>query len=122
MSGVAAGRAARAEAFRFLQEPDAHLEAEIRRGQRADRTDIDGVERVIILQPLAGMRGQDGVAAAIDEAEDVVVRDLLAEADAARAENAALVVERDARTELDVLRFLDLLLEETRFARCRTRR
>ena len=36
------------------------------------------------------------------------------EANAARAENAALVVERDARTELDVLRLLHLVLEEAR--------
>ena len=65
--GVAAGRATRAKAFRFLQKPDAHFEAEIRRSERADRADIDRVERIIILQPLAGMRGQHGVAAAIDE-------------------------------------------------------
>ena len=58
------------------------------------------------------MSSQDGVAAAIDEAEDIVMRDLLAEPNAARAENATLVVERDARTELDVLRFLDLVFEE----------
>ena len=113
--GVAAGRATRAKAFRLLQKPDAHLEAEIRGGQRADRTNIDRVERIIVLQPLSGMRGQNGVAAAIDETQHVVVRDFLAKPDAARAENATLVIERDARTELDVLRFLYLVLEETRF-------
>ena len=68
------------------------------------------------------MGGQDAVAAAIDEAEDVVIRDLLAKPDAARAENAALVVEGHARTELDVLRLLHLVLEEARFGMCRIRR
>ena len=58
------------------------------------------------------MRGQDGVAAAIDEAEDVVLCNFLAEANAARAENAALVIEGDARAQLDVLRLLDLVLEK----------
>ncbi len=60
------------------------------------------------------MGGEDGVATAIDEAEDVVFRDLLREANAARAKNAALVVERDARAELDVFRLLHFILEETR--------
>src|SRR4051812_13237584 len=58
------------------------------------------------------MRGEDAVAAAIDEPEDIVLRDLLAETDAARAENAALVIERHPRTELDVLRLFHLVLEE----------
>ena len=120
--GVAAGRATGADAFGFLQKPDPHLETKIRRGERADRADIDRVERIIIFQPLAGMRGEDGVTAAIDEPEHVVVRDLLAETNAARAENAALVIERDARTELDVLRLLDLVLEKARLPRCRIRR
>ena len=51
----------------------------------------------------------DGVeAAAIDEAEHVVLGDFLHEADAARAEDAALGIERDARPELDVFRLLTL--------------
>ena len=52
------------------------------------------------------------VTAAIDDAEHVVMRDFLHEANAARAEDAALVVERDARAEIDVLRLLHLVLEE----------
>ena len=55
---VAAGRATGADALRFLQKPDAHLEAEIRRSQRADRADVDGVERVIVVERLARMRGE----------------------------------------------------------------
>ncbi len=60
------------------------------------------------------MSSEGGVAAAIDEAEDVVMRDFLGKTNAARAEDAALVVERDARAEFHVLRFLHLVLEETR--------
>ena len=110
---VATRRAARAKAFRFLQEPDAHLESEVGRGQRADGTDVDGVERIIIFQPFAGMRSQDAVAAAIDEAEHVILRDLLAKADAARAENAALVVKRHPRAELHSFRLFHFVLQET---------
>ena len=61
------------------------------------------------------MRGQNGVTAAIDKSKDVVFRDFLAEANATRAENAALVIERNARAEFDVLRFLHFVFEKTRF-------
>src|SRR4051812_12839104 len=60
------------------------------------------------------MRRQNAVAAAIDKPKHVVLRDLLAEPDTARTQNAALVVERHPRTQLDVLRFLHLVLEEAR--------
>src|SRR5262249_20491412 len=60
------------------------------------------------------MRRQDSVAAAIDEPEHVVMRDFLAETDAARAENAALVIKRYPRAELHVFRLLDFVLQETR--------
>src|ERR1043166_10338205 len=61
------------------------------------------------------MRRQYGVTAAIDKPEHIIVRDLLAEPNAARAENATLIVERDARPKLDILRFLDLVLKKARF-------
>ena len=63
------------------------------------------------------MGGEDGVAPAIDEPEDIVLRDFLAETNATRAEDAALVIERDARTEFDVLRLLHLVFEKTRIRR-----
>ena len=78
--GVASGRAACANAFGLFQKPDPHFEPEIGRGQRADRTNINGIERIIILEALARVRGQNGMTAAIDEAEDVVVRHFVAEA------------------------------------------
>src|ERR1700677_431514 len=94
--GIATGRAACAEALGFLEEPDAHLEAEIARGERAHGADVHGVERVIAVELFAGMHGNGAVAAAVNEAEDVIMRDLLHEPDAARAEHAALGVERNA--------------------------
>src|SRR5205807_5369043 len=80
--GVAASRATGADALGFFQKPDAHLETEIGRGQCAHRTNIDSVERIIIFKPLAGMRSQHGVTAAVDESEHIIMRDLLTETDA----------------------------------------
>src|SRR4029077_12785623 len=112
--GVATRRAAGAKAFRFLQKPDPHLEPEVGRSERADWADVNGVERIIVFQPFSRMRGEDAVATPIDKPEHIVLRDLLAKANAARAKDAALVIERHPRTQLDVLRFLDFVLEETR--------
>ena len=61
------------------------------------------------------MRSQHGVTAPIHKPKHVVVGDLLTETDAARAENAAFVIECDPRPEYNVFWFLDLVLEKTRF-------
>jgi len=114
--GVGADAGLGVDAVRLLEEPDAHLEAEVGAGERADGADVDRVERVVVLQLLARVARERAVAAAVDEAEDVVLGDLLAEADAARAEDAALVVEHDARPELGALRLHVLLLDEARVA------
>src|ERR1051326_222376 len=60
------------------------------------------------------MRGQDSVTTAIDEPEYIVVRDLLAKTDASRAQDAALVVQRDARTNLHTFRLLHFILQKAR--------
>src|ERR1051325_5660606 len=114
---VATGRAAGADTFRFLQEPDPHLETEIGRGQRTDGANVDRVQRVIVFERPIGMRGEDGVTAAIDKPEYVVVHNFLAKADTPRTQNAALVIERDARPELHGLRFLHFVFEEPRTSR-----
>ena len=62
------------------------------------------------------MHGQRGVAAAIDEAEDVVIGHLLHEADAARAKDAAFVVQNDVFADILALGLFDFLLEEVRSA------
>ena len=98
----------------MLEKPDPHLETKIRAGQRADRADVDGVERVIILQCFSRVARQRRVAAAIDETEDIVAGDFLAEPDAARTEDAALVVERDAGSERRALGLHVFLLDVAR--------
>ncbi len=60
------------------------------------------------------MTGNGAVAAAIHDPEHVVFRDLLHEANATRAKNAALGVEGDARPEFYGFRLLDLVLEKAR--------
>lgn len=52
--------------------------------------------------------------AAVDETEDVVVRHFLHEADAARAEDAAFVVEDDVLADVLPLGLFDFVLEEVR--------
>src|SRR5262249_17757183 len=110
---VATGRAAGADAFGFFQEPNTHLESEIGGGERPDWTKIDRIERIIVFQPLARMRSQHGVTAAIDKAEHVVLGNFLTEANAARTKNATLVVERHAWPEFNILWLLHLTFEKT---------
>ena len=56
------------------------------------------------------------VASAVGEAEHRIVGDLVGEANAAAAHDAALVVEPDAGTDIDVLWLLDLALAEAALA------
>ena len=111
-----AATAASANAVCFREEPHALLEAEIGAGQSADGADIDGVERVIVLQTLAGMHGEGGVTATLGEAEHGFIGDLGGEADAAAAHDAALVIEAHTRADIDVLRLLDLVFAEAALA------
>ena len=112
--GIATGGTTCADTLCFFEEPDAHFETKIRRGKRANGTNIYGVKRIIIFQPLARMGCQHGVTPAIDEAEHVVVCDFLAKTDAPRAEDAAFIIERDPRPEHNVFWFFDFVLEKTR--------
>src|SRR3989449_11393035 len=57
--------------------------------------------------------GERVVTATVDEAKRVVADDCPSEPDAARAENAALIIEHDARAEIDRFRFVYLGLDET---------
>ena len=58
------------------------------------------------------MNGEGGVCAALGEAEHGIARDLVHETDAAGAHNAALVIEPDARADIDVLRLFHLHVHE----------
>src|SRR5262245_47513312 len=80
---VAPRRTTCADTLRFLEEPDAHFKAEIGRSQRADGTNVDSVQRIIVIQRSARMRGEHGMTPAIDKPEYVVMRNFLAETDAA---------------------------------------
>ena len=60
------------------------------------------------------MRRQDSVTAAIDEPKYIVVRDLLAKTDASRAQDAALVVQGDARANLHRFGLFHFILQKTR--------
>src|SRR5438105_7006382 len=60
------------------------------------------------------MRRQDSVTAAIDEPKYIVVRDLLAKTNASRAQDATLVVQRDARANLHRFGLFHFILQKTR--------
>src|SRR5262245_9044790 len=47
---IAPRRATCADALRFFQEPDPHFEPEVGRSQRAYRANVDGIERIIVIQ------------------------------------------------------------------------
>ena len=47
--GVAACAAVHVDGWSFLEEPDAHLEAEVVAGKRSDGADINGVEAVVVI-------------------------------------------------------------------------
>src|SRR5207302_5575209 len=63
------------------------------------------------------MCGEHGVTSAVDEAEHVVLHDLVAETNATRTENAAFIVQGDAWSELNRFRFLHFVFEESRTLR-----
>src|SRR5690606_36798814 len=85
-------------------------EAVLRRGQRTDRTDLDGVAGEVRLERLARGRGRRGrlqvrglrradllLCAALQQVDERVTGDLLGEPGAALAQHAAFAVEQDLR-------------------------
>src|SRR5262249_36004108 len=54
--------------------------------------------------------------APFDETKNVVFRDFLTKSNATRAQDAALVVERNARSKPHSFRFFDLVLQKTRIS------
>ena len=85
------------------QFPGAHGKAKILGGQRAHRTDVDGVERIGIVQALPRRRGQKLAIPAKSHDQVLLARHLVAHADTARAQNAALLVEHDVPADVDDL-------------------
>src|SRR2546426_2964073 len=92
---VAAHAATGADARRAVQVPGATDEAVLPRRQRADGADFRPVALVVRLGGFVVEGADDGVDTALDQRQLSLPRDLLAEARAAPAEDAALAVEDD---------------------------
>ena len=65
-------------------------------------------------QASAGMGSENSVTAAIDKAEHVILGNFLTETNATRAENAAFVIECNARSDFHPFRFFDFIFQKTR--------
>src|SRR4029079_10713513 len=99
----AALRAERADGVhRVGVVPRARLEAVVASGNRADRADVHQVAREQRVDALLVERRDLAVAAARDDANLRVAVDLAHEADAPRAEDAAVAVQHQRRAEVDV--------------------
>src|SRR5262249_33949739 len=83
--------------------PHPRLEAELVQGERAHRTQVDDVAGVRVVEPLAGEDPDLAALAALEEPELAGLRDLVAEADAAAALDAALLAERDVGADVERL-------------------
>src|SRR5205823_12158318 len=96
---VAADGAEPADSRHVLDLPRPGLEAVLRRGERADRAQLDHVAAERRQVRLVLERRDHRLRAAVDSDELPVLGDALAEARAAVAEDAALAVERDQRRD-----------------------
>src|SRR6185295_5202286 len=92
--------------------PDAALEAELLQRERADGADVGEVALVVRVHQLAGEGRDDVPVAAAGDDQLRRLRVLAHEADAARAEDAALLVEQDVVADRLVLQELALRLAE----------
>ena len=101
----------------LLDVPGPGAEAVGVAGQRPDRAEVGDVA-VEGRDVGAVVEGADeGAVAALEQLQLLVLGDLLAEADAAVAEDAALAVDRDQRRELDRLLEVALVVDEAALAR-----
>src|SRR5882672_4212677 len=78
----------------------------------SDVCSSDLVQGVIVVEYPSGIRGQCGVAATIDNAERIIAHEVFRKPDAARAENATLIVQHNARAEIYALGLVHLRLDE----------
>src|SRR5690606_33765223 len=84
---VAAGRTAVAHRRRGVELPRAKGEAEVLRGEGADRADVDGVERVRVVEHRARRGPELLVITPAAHLELVLTGDLVADPDAAGAQD-----------------------------------
>src|SRR5436190_21658205 len=94
---IAARCATRTDALGFLEKPHTHLETEILRRERANRTDVHRVQSIMVIERRARERGDGVVAAAVYNAERVVPCNVLRETKETRPKHATLRIEHDAR-------------------------
>ena len=113
----AADRAGGAAALDLLEVPRPGLEPVRRRGQGADRADLHGVAAEVGGERLVGEGGDLDAVAPHGEVDLRVAGDLVGEAGAAGALDAALAVEQDQVGEGDRLLPVPLLLDEAGLAR-----
>ena len=113
---VALRGAERAQRAGALDVPRARAEAVGARGERADGAQLDDVAAERRDVRVAVERADERVRAALEQDQLVVLGDLLREAHAAVAEDAALAVDRHQRRELERLLEVALGLDEARGA------
>ena len=109
--------AVRARALDLLEVPWPGLEPVRRGGQRADRADLHRVAREVRRERLVGERQDLRLVATLHEADQRVAGDLVGEARAAVAEDAALAVEQHEVADRDRLLVVPLLLDVAALAR-----
>ena len=94
--------------------PDPGFETKIRLGQGPHGTDVHYVGRVGIVEYLAGAKSQLGLVPAVEDAELAGPGDLVCEAHAAGAEDAAFLIQHHVGAEFHGLSLFDLVLPEAR--------
>ena len=114
--GATTDRTGRAGRLALREVPGAGLEAVRLGGERTDRADLHGVAREVRHERLVGERHHLGVVAAADEVDQLVAGDLVGEAGAAVAQDAAFAVEVDQVADRDRLLVVALLLDVARLA------
>ena len=85
----------------------------MRGGERADRANIDRIQRIIVFQPFAWMSGENSVTAAIDKPEHVILGNFLTKTNATRAKNAPFIIEYDAGSDFHAFWFFDFVFQKT---------
>ena len=99
---VAALRAAFANGRGFFQKPSALFEAKVFQGQRSRRTNVGVVARIIGFERTTVDRGDFRIVSALNGHHLVNAGDLVAEANATRAVNAAIHVLLDDRAHIEI--------------------
>jgi hypothetical protein len=111
---VTAPAAARADRASGVQVPDPDLKPEVAVRQRAHRTDVHHVARILVVEVVAGEEADLRVVAAAEDPQLAGAGDLVAEAHAPRAQDAALGVQDHVGAQRHRLGLADLVLHHPR--------